>query len=177
MSSKTIRNSAAAVIVAGMAGYLSLRAESVQRTLCAVSQKLGVCGANSLPSGRDAASLSCVSSPGCNVSIGDESGTEYTGNERKVISEGKEIAKAYDSRMVPSTFLIDREGRVTKKLVGYKDQSTLDQALDELVSLFVKRTPHNPVKYQIMIKICRNPGGLVSKGTLSRLAVWVSVNF
>ncbi|MGH7449897.1 MAG: peroxiredoxin family protein [bacterium] len=52
-----------------------------------------------------------------------------------LVSEGKEISKAYDSRMVPSTFLIDREGRITKKFVGYKDKSTLDRAFGELVSL------------------------------------------
>ncbi len=52
-----------------------------------------------------------------------------------LVSEDKAISKAYDSRMVPSTFLIDREGRITKKFVGYKDKSTLDRAFGELVSL------------------------------------------
>ncbi len=50
-----------------------------------------------------------------------------------VVSEGKEISKAYDSRMVPSTFLIDEQGRLTRKLVGFKDKATLDQAFEELV--------------------------------------------
>ncbi len=50
-----------------------------------------------------------------------------------VVSEGKEISEAYDSRMVPSTFLIDERGRLTKKLVGFKDKATLDQAFEELV--------------------------------------------
>ena len=50
-----------------------------------------------------------------------------------VVSEGKEIARAYDSRMVPSTFLIDERGNLTKKLVGFKDMATLDQAFGELV--------------------------------------------
>ncbi len=50
-----------------------------------------------------------------------------------VVSEGKEISEAYQSRMVPSTFLIDEQGRLTKKLVGFKDKATLDQAFEELV--------------------------------------------
>ncbi|MCI0694841.1 TlpA family protein disulfide reductase [candidate division KSB1 bacterium] len=50
-----------------------------------------------------------------------------------MVSESKDISQAYDSRMVPSTFLIDREGRITKKFVGYKDKSTLDQAFGELI--------------------------------------------
>jgi len=50
-----------------------------------------------------------------------------------VVSEGKEISKAYDSRMVPSVFLIDEQGNLTRKLVGFKDKATLDQAFGELV--------------------------------------------
>ena len=50
-----------------------------------------------------------------------------------IVSEGKEISESYDSRMVPSTFLIDEQGNLTKKLVGFKDQATLDQAFGELV--------------------------------------------
>lgn len=50
-----------------------------------------------------------------------------------VVSEGKEISEAYDSRMVPSTFLIDEQGKLVKKLVGFKDKATLDQAFAELV--------------------------------------------
>lgn len=50
-----------------------------------------------------------------------------------VVSQNKAISGAYGSRMVPSTFLIDRKGRVTKKYVGYKDRKTLDQAFQELV--------------------------------------------
>ena len=52
-----------------------------------------------------------------------------------IVSEKKDISNSYDSQMVPSTFLIDREGRVTQKLVGYKDLSILDQAFNELASL------------------------------------------
>jgi len=44
-------------------------------------------------------------------------------------------SQAYDSRMVPSTFLIDRKGRVTKKFVGFKDEGVLDQAFGELAGL------------------------------------------
>jgi peroxiredoxin len=54
---------------------------------------------------------------------------EYT----LLVSEGKEISKAYDSRMVPSTFLIDEQGKLVKQLVGFKDKSTLDQAFGELI--------------------------------------------
>ncbi len=50
-----------------------------------------------------------------------------------VVSEGKEISAAYDSRMVPSTFLIDERGFLTRKFVGFKDQATLDRAFGELV--------------------------------------------
>ncbi len=50
-----------------------------------------------------------------------------------LVSEGKEISEAYESRMVPSTFLIDEQGRLTKKLVGFKDKATLDRAFEELV--------------------------------------------
>jgi peroxiredoxin len=52
-----------------------------------------------------------------------------------VVSADKAIAKAYDSRMVPSTFLIDEQGHVTKKLVGFKDKNTLDAAIAELIRL------------------------------------------
>jgi len=44
------------------------------------------------------------------------------------VSQSKDISKAYNSRMVPSTFLIDKEGHITKKYVGYKDQTTLEKA-------------------------------------------------
>jgi len=50
-----------------------------------------------------------------------------------IVSEDKAISRAYDSRMVPSTFLIDEEGRVTRKLVGFKTESILDEAISELV--------------------------------------------
>jgi peroxiredoxin len=50
-----------------------------------------------------------------------------------IVSEGKEISAVYESRMVPTTFLIDEQGRLSKKLVGFKDRATLDHALEELV--------------------------------------------
>jgi len=50
-----------------------------------------------------------------------------------IVSEGKEISKVYDSRMVPSTFLIDEQGNLTRKLVGFKDEAALDQAFRELI--------------------------------------------
>jgi peroxiredoxin len=321
MSSKIIRNSAAAIIVVGVTGYLSLRAESVQRALNGVSQTLAsYCGINNnTVAVRDGAAPACADDPSCNIFMGDKTGAELTANECKVInyicdqivagkglafapeeiekatgvavdetinearlrsgvlaelgrrnfnigrlaaasnctkfsacsvdrdlsgatgeelerytqeksldgatfkdwyapdltlpttaghrvrlseqrgkpvalvflsghcnhshdtlpilaalktkyelqglvilpvfinsgsaeginswfaemrlnydplvSEGKEISKAYDSRMVPSTFLIDRKGRITKKLVGFKDEAVLDQAFGELASL------------------------------------------
>ncbi|MGH7492615.1 MAG: peroxiredoxin family protein, partial [bacterium] len=52
-----------------------------------------------------------------------------------LVSESKDISQAYDSRMVPSTFLITREGMITKKFVGFKDKVVLDDAFRELVSL------------------------------------------
>lgn len=50
-----------------------------------------------------------------------------------LVSEDKEISEAYDSRMVPSTFLIDERGNLTRKLVGFKDKATLDAAFGELI--------------------------------------------
>ncbi len=50
-----------------------------------------------------------------------------------VVSEGKEVSQAYDSRMVPSTFLIDERGNLVRKFVGFKDKATLDKAFGELV--------------------------------------------
>ncbi len=58
---------------------------------------------------------------------------EWSFEHPLLVSEGKEISEAYDSRMVPSTFLIDEQGRLTRKLVGFKDQATLDRAFGELV--------------------------------------------
>lgn len=50
-----------------------------------------------------------------------------------VVSEGKEISQIYDSRMVPSTFLIDERGNLVRKFVGFKDRATLDEAFRELI--------------------------------------------
>lgn len=44
-----------------------------------------------------------------------------------LVSSGEAISRMYDTRMVPSFFLIDRQGKITKKLVGYKSESTLDK--------------------------------------------------
>ena len=51
-----------------------------------------------------------------------------------LVSQSTDISRLYDSRMVPSFFLIDREGKITKKFVGYKSKSTLDRAFAELVN-------------------------------------------
>ncbi len=86
MRSKTIRNSATAIIVVGVAGYLSLRAESVQQALHGVSQKLAsYCGVNNTATVQGDASASCADKPSCNVSTSNESGTQLTENERKIV--------------------------------------------------------------------------------------------
>lgn len=51
------------------------------------------------------------------------------------VAEGRTLSEAFNSRMVPSTFLIDAQGNITKKLVGQKDESTLAQAFDELLKI------------------------------------------
>jgi thioredoxin-related protein len=38
------------------------------------------------------------------------------------LSEEKEISKKYKVRSVPSHFILDSEGEVLKKIVGYKDK-------------------------------------------------------
>jgi len=50
-----------------------------------------------------------------------------------IVSEAKTVSEAYRSRMVPSTFFIDRSGQVTKKLVGYKEKKILDIAMTQLL--------------------------------------------
>ena len=49
-----------------------------------------------------------------------------------LVAEGKTLSEDYDSLIVPSTFLINKEGKVTKRLVGFKNKSELEQ---ELVAL------------------------------------------
>jgi hypothetical protein len=49
------------------------------------------------------------------------------------VAQRRDLAETYDFRMVPTTFLIDEEGRVTKKLVGQKGKAALDRAFRELV--------------------------------------------
>lgn len=49
------------------------------------------------------------------------------------VAQGKALSEAFESRMVPSTFLINGDGRITQKLVGQKDQTTLENALGELL--------------------------------------------
>ncbi len=50
-----------------------------------------------------------------------------------LVDEGKALSEAYGFRMVPTTFLIDREGRVARKLVGQKDRDTLARAFSDLI--------------------------------------------
>ncbi|MFQ5479489.1 MAG: TlpA family protein disulfide reductase [Candidatus Krumholzibacteriia bacterium] len=47
-----------------------------------------------------------------------------------LVAEGKDLARAYEARLVPSVFLIDSKGYVTKKFVGFKDKTVLDQGLE-----------------------------------------------
>ncbi len=47
-----------------------------------------------------------------------------------LVAEGKDLAKAYNARLVPTVFLIDAKGYVTKKFVGFKDKKSLDKGLD-----------------------------------------------
>ena len=47
-----------------------------------------------------------------------------------LVSEGQELSKAYKARLVPSVFLIDRKGNITKKFVGFKDKKILDEGLN-----------------------------------------------
>lgn len=51
-----------------------------------------------------------------------------------LVAGDKALSLAYDFRMVPTTFLIDAQGRVTRKLVGQKDEKALHEALNELVA-------------------------------------------
>jgi len=51
-----------------------------------------------------------------------------------LVSESNDLAEEYDFRMVPTTFLIDGEGRVTRKLVGQKSVDALDDALGEFAA-------------------------------------------
>jgi len=50
-----------------------------------------------------------------------------------IVSEDKTVSEAYKSRMVPSTFFLDRNGQVTKKFVGYKEKRILDIAMAQLL--------------------------------------------
>ena len=43
------------------------------------------------------------------------------------------LAREYESFLVPSTLLIDGDGNITKKLIGYKEHDELDAAFAELI--------------------------------------------
>ncbi|MFQ5605693.1 MAG: peroxiredoxin family protein [bacterium] len=59
-----------------------------------------------------------------------------------VVSPNKKVSNAYHSRMVPSTFLIDRQGQVIKKYVGFKNKDVLDRAFSKLVKLQSQSQTH-----------------------------------
>ncbi len=50
-----------------------------------------------------------------------------------LVSKDKQVAAAYNTRLVPATFLIDANGYVKRKLVTFQDRKTLDLALGELL--------------------------------------------
>ncbi|MCZ6633226.1 MAG: TlpA disulfide reductase family protein [bacterium] len=50
-----------------------------------------------------------------------------------IVSDNNALSKAYHSRIVPSIFLINAEGFITKKLVGLKGEAILDQNFEELI--------------------------------------------
>ncbi len=45
-----------------------------------------------------------------------------------IAAPDKKLAEKYKTWLTPTTFLIDREGKITKKFVGYKDIVNLDKA-------------------------------------------------
>ncbi len=49
-----------------------------------------------------------------------------------LVSPGRALSEQLHSRMVPSTFLIDAEGRIRRKLVGFKSGAQIGAALEEL---------------------------------------------
>ena len=51
-----------------------------------------------------------------------------------LVAEPRDLSERYDFSMVPTTFLIDRDGRVTRKLVGQKSKDELDEAFGGLVA-------------------------------------------
>ena len=48
-------------------------------------------------------------------------------------SDDTALSEGYDFRMVPSVFLIDEDGMITRKLVGQKSDAALQQAVDEFL--------------------------------------------
>ncbi len=51
-----------------------------------------------------------------------------------VVSEDEAIGQAYATHVVPAAFFIGTDGRVRRKLVGLKDEATLDAAVAELLA-------------------------------------------
>ncbi len=51
-----------------------------------------------------------------------------------LVSADKKVSNSYGATMVPSTFLIDDEGHIKKKLVGYKNRAELDLAYQSLLT-------------------------------------------
>ena len=49
-------------------------------------------------------------------------------------SDDKGLSEDYDFRMVPSVFLIDENGMITRKLVGQKSDAALQRAIAELIA-------------------------------------------
>lgn len=50
-----------------------------------------------------------------------------------LVADGRNLSEAYRFRMVPTIFLIDADGMVTRKLVGQQDRAALSGAFDALL--------------------------------------------
>ncbi len=49
------------------------------------------------------------------------------------MDQNSKLATLMETTLVPSTLLVNSQGQVVQRLVGFKDLSELDQALTELV--------------------------------------------
>ncbi|MCH7548047.1 MAG: redoxin family protein [Candidatus Krumholzibacteriota bacterium] len=51
-----------------------------------------------------------------------------------LVSTDKSVTEAFKTELVPTIVLIDRNGNITKKLVTFKDQSSIEAAFEELIA-------------------------------------------
>lgn len=59
---------------------------------------------------------------------------EFNIDYELMISQHDNISELFQARMVPSTFLIDENGYINRKLVGQKDELALAEAFDEFIN-------------------------------------------